>query len=240
SDIHSPIVRFLIKLKPSKDVLLLVMDLKAQVVKAGKRPEVDLPHTEIGKVRLRFALEQSVYLHIGHLKDASLNQYFPQKYDGKLIICLDDTNPAKENNEFVDNILKDIKTAGKAFIDDTPREQMKKQHMDGIDSKCRNNTVVENIELWNEMLVGSYRGLKCCLRGKLDMQDPNKSLCDPVYYRCNPITHHRIGPKYKIYPTYDLSCAFVDSIQGITHALRSSKYHDRNAQYFRIQETMRA
>ncbi|GJT49320.1 gypsy type transposase [Tanacetum coccineum] len=206
------------------------MDLKAQVVKASKRLEVDLPHTEIGKVRLRFALEQSVYLHIGHLKDASLNQYFPQNYDGKLIICLDDTNPAKENNEFVDNILKDIKTAGKAFIDDTPRKQMKKQHMDGIDSKCRNNTVPENIELWKEMLVGSYKGLKCCLRGKLDMQDPNKSLCDPVYYRCNPIPHQRIGPKYKIYPKYDLSCAFVDSIQGITHALQSSEYHDRNAQ----------
>ncbi|GKF26794.1 glutamate--tRNA ligase, cytoplasmic [Tanacetum coccineum] len=115
---------------------------------------------------------------------------------------------------------------------------MQKERMDGIDSKCRNNTVHENFELLKEMNAGSQRGLQCCLRGKLNMQDPNKSLRDPVYYRCNPIPHHRIGSKYKIYPTYDFACPFVDSIEGITHALRSSEYHDRNAQYLRIQEDM--
>ncbi|MBA0571133.1 hypothetical protein Golob_004724 [Gossypium lobatum] len=88
------------------------------------------------------------------------------------------------------------------------------------------------------MIAGSERGLQCCLRGKLDMQDPNKSLRDPVYYRCNPVPHHRIGSKYKIYPTYDFACPFVDAEEGITHALRSSEYHDRNAQYHRIQEDM--
>ncbi|GKA62243.1 glutamate--tRNA ligase, cytoplasmic [Tanacetum coccineum] len=87
------------------------------------------------------------------------------------------------------------------------------------------------------MLAGSDRGLQCCLRGKVDTQHPNKSLRDPVYYLCNPMPHHRIGPKYKIYPTYDLSCPFVDSIQG-THALRSSEYHDKNDLYLWIQETM--
>ncbi|GKA67903.1 glutamate--tRNA ligase, cytoplasmic [Tanacetum coccineum] len=204
------------------------MDLN--VVKAGKRPDVDLPHAEMGKVRLRFAPEPSGHLHTGHLKAASLNQYFAQKYDGKLITRFDDTNPAKENNEYVDNIIKDLKTAGIKYEES--------ERMAEIDSKCRNNTVAENIKLCNEMPAGSDRGLQCCLRGKLNMQDPNKSLCDPVYYRCNPMPHHRIGPEYKIYPTYDFACPFVDSIQGITHALLSSEYHDRNAQYFRIQETM--
>lgn len=94
------------------------------------------------------------------------------------------------------------------------------------------------MKLWKEMIVGSERGLQCCLRGKLDMQDLNKSLRDPVYYRCNPVPHHRIGSKYKIYPTYDFACPFVDAKEEITHALRSSEYHDRNAQYYRIQEDM--
>ena len=227
--------------------------------------EIDLPEAEVGKVRLRFAPEPSGYLHIGHAKAALLNQYFAQRYQGVVIVRFDDTNPAKESNEFVENLLKDIETLGikyvavtytsdyfpqmmemaenlirqgKAYIDDTPREQMQKERMDGIESRCRNNSVEENLKLWKEMIAGSERGLQCCLRGKLDMQDPNKSLRDPVYYRCNPIPHHRIGSKYKIYPTYDFACPFVDAIEGITHALRSSEYHDRNAQYHRIQMDM--
>ncbi|RZR86625.1 hypothetical protein BHM03_00013877, partial [Ensete ventricosum] len=227
--------------------------------------EVDLPGAKIGEVCLRFAPEPSGYLHIGHSKAALLNKYFAERYQGQLIIRFDDTNPSKESNEFVDNLLKDIETLGikfekvtytsyyfedlmkmaeklilegKAYVDDTPREQMQKERMDGIESRCRNNTVDANLALWKEMIAGSERGLQCCVRGKLDMQDPNKSLRDPVYYRCNLVSHHRIGSKYKVYPTYDFACPYVDSIEGITHALRSSEYHDRNAQYYRILEDM--
>ncbi|GMN23176.1 hypothetical protein TIFTF001_000021 [Ficus carica] len=237
------------------------------ISKSGSKSssEIDLPDAEIGKVRLRFAPEPSGYLHIGHSKAALLNQYFAERYQGKVIVRFDDTNPAKESNEFVENLLKDIETLGikyetvtytsdyfpqlmemaenlirqgKAYVDDTPREEMQKERMEGIESKCRNNSVEESLKLWKEMIAGSERGLQCCVRGKLDMQDPNKSLRDPVYYRCNPIPHHRIGSKYKIYPTYDFACPFVDSLEGITHALRSSEYHDRNAQYYRIQSDM--
>ncbi|KAJ6799508.1 glutamate--tRNA ligase, cytoplasmic-like [Iris pallida] len=231
----------------------------------GAEFEVDLPGAEVGKVCLRFAPEPSGFLHIGHSKAALLNQYFAQRYQGKLLIRFDDTNPSKESSEFVDNLLIDIETLGikydavtytsdyfkqlmemaetlikqgKAYVDDTPREEMQKERMDGIESKCRNNSIEENLALWREMIAGSDRGKQCCVRGKLDMQDPNKSLRDPVYYRCNPDPHHRIGSLYKVYPTYDFACPFVDSIEGVTHALRSSEYHDRNAQYYRILEDM--
>ena len=70
------------------------------------------------------------------------------------------------------------------------------------------------------------------------MQDPNKSLRDPLYYRCNPVPHHRIWYKYKLYPTYDFACPFVDAKDGIIPALRSSQYRDTNAQYHQIQEDM--
>lgn len=227
--------------------------------------EIDLPEAEFGKVKLRFAPEPSGYLHIGHSKAALLNQYFAQRYGGEMILRFDDTNPAKESNEFVENLVKDVETLGiecktvtytsdyfpemmemaenlirqgKAYVDDTPRDEMRKERMEGIESKSRSNSVDENLKLWKEMIAGSERGQQCCVRGKLDMQDPNKSLRDPVYYRSNPVPHHRIGSKYKIYPTYDFACPYVDSIEGITHALRANEYHDRNAQYYRIQQDM--
>ncbi|KAL3645045.1 hypothetical protein CASFOL_010225 [Castilleja foliolosa] len=227
--------------------------------------EVDLPHAEVGKVKLRFAPEPSGYLHIGHSKAALLNQYFANRYKGQIIVRFDDTNPDKESSEFVDNLLKDIETLGikynaitytsdyfpqlmdmaeklihkgLAYIDDTPREKMKEERMVGIESRCRTHSIKQNLDLWKEMIAGSERGLMCCLRGKLNMQDPNKSMRDPVYYRCNLTPHHRIGSKYKLYPTYDFCCPFVDAVEGITHALRSSEYHDRNDQYYRIQTDM--
>ena len=95
--------------------------------------------------------------------------------------------------------------------------------MSKTESACRTQSVEENMKLWEEMKKGSAVGVECCVRIKINMQSDNWCMRDPVCFRCNIETpHHRTGDKYKVYPTYDFACPFVDAIEGVTHALRTS------------------
>jgi tRNA synthetases class I (E and Q), catalytic domain/tRNA synthetases class I (E and Q), anti-codon binding domain len=70
------------------------------------------------------------------------------------------------------------------------------------------------------------------VRLKIDPNNNNGSLRDPSIYRCVVDTlHNRTGDKYKVYPLYDFACPIVDSVEGVTHALRSKEYHEHNPLY---------
>eukprot|EP00470_Lotharella_oceanica_P015722 CAMPEP_0170198838 /NCGR_PEP_ID=MMETSP0040_2-20121228/69005_1 /TAXON_ID=641309 /ORGANISM="Lotharella oceanica, Strain CCMP622" /LENGTH=420 /DNA_ID=CAMNT_0010448895 /DNA_START=56 /DNA_END=1321 /DNA_ORIENTATION=- len=91
--------------------------------------------------------------------------------------------------------------------------------------------IAEHLRRWGEMKKGTEFGLKCVLRAKISMTHVNKCMRDPAMYRCKIQTHHKTGDKYKVYPTYDFACPIVDSIEGVTHALRTVEYKDRDQQY---------
>ncbi|GIZ03900.1 hypothetical protein CEXT_245401 [Caerostris extrusa] len=219
---------------------------------------VELPGAEMGKVVVRFPPEASGFLHIGHAKAALLNAYYQTSFQGKLIMRFDDTNPEKEKEDFEKVILEDVAmlqikpdifsytsdhfdfilkkleellNADLVYVDDTDPETMKNERELRRESKNRNNDIAKNWKMWEEMKKGSDYGKTCCVRAKIDMSSDNGCLRDPTMYRCKDMPHPRTGNKYKVYPTYDFACPIVDSIEGVTHALRTTEYHDRDDQF---------
>lgn len=74
--------------------------------------EGDLKDGLYDHVQTRFPPEPNGYLHIGHAKAICINFTTAMKYGGKCNLRLDDTNPTKEDTEYVDAILEDIKWLG--------------------------------------------------------------------------------------------------------------------------------
>ena len=238
----------------------------AAASKAGGSYNLSLKDADKGVVT-RFLPEPSGYLHIGHAKAALLSDYFARAYNGTLKLRLDDTNPSKEKEEFQDSIIEDLRLMGirpdtlsytsdyfdylyamalrlikegHAYADDTDQETMRKERMDGIASKHRERSVEETLRIFEEMKKASPEGVKNCIRAKISYDDPNKTMRDPVIYRVNiEATHHRTGDQWKMYPTYDFACPVIDSHEGITHAMRSTEYTDRNAQYQWFLDTLK-
>src|ERR1051325_1398931 len=71
-----------------------------------------------GRVHTRFPPEPNGYLHIGHAKSICLNFGTALKYGGKCNLRFDDTNPEKEEQEYVDSIKNDVRWVLSGYMGD--------------------------------------------------------------------------------------------------------------------------
>ena len=216
------------------------------------------------RVHTRFPPEPNGYLHIGHAKSIHINFSIAKFYsNGKCNLRFDDTNPSKEEVEYVDSIIQDVKwlgfeieknlffasdyfqqmydyaikliKLGKAYVDDQSIEEIKNTRgtlkMAGIESKYRNRTIEDNINLFQLMKSGKFKNGEKVLRAKIDMAHPNLNMRDPVMYRILHVPHHRTGTEWCIYPMYDWAHGLEDSIEKITHSICTLEFEDHRLLY---------
>ena len=131
---------------------------------------------------------------------------------------------------------KELLRTGQAYMDDTEQLLMSQQRRDGQPNvTARARSPKENLKIFETMCKGSEEGQRWCMRAKMDeswwFESGNKCMRDPVFFRANVEFPYQDRTKFKAYPTYELACPIVDSIEGVTHAMRSNEYREREPSY---------
>ncbi len=230
--------------------------------KKHEKKELELPDAEQGKVVTRFPPEPSGYPHIGHAKAGFLDYELAKKYGGKMLLRFDDTNPEKEKPEYVDAIKDGLQWLGikwegdetytsdnmekfysyaekmletdKAYVCTCTGEQISKNRELQAECDCRKLPLDEQKSRWKKMLDGGYGVGEAILRYKGDLTSDNTAMRDPSLFRIILFAHYRQGEQFRVWPSYDFAAPIMDSIEGVTHAMRTKEYELRNPLYFAI------
>ncbi len=212
-------------------------------------------------IHTRFPPEPNGYLHIGHAKAICLSFGIAAEFDGWCNLRLDDTNPGKEDPEFVEGIKDDVRWLGfqwhelrhasdyfevfyraalkliedgVAYVDDLTADEMREYRgtvTAGRNSPHRGRSVEENLDLFRRMRAGEFADGAKTLRAKIDMSAGNTNLRDPAIYRIRKIVHQNTGDAWPIYPMYDYAHCLSDALEGITHSLCTLEFEDHRPLY---------
>lgn len=229
-----------------------------------RHPLPELAGATKGMVVTRFPPEPNGYPHIGHAKAAVINYEYARMYGGKIILRMDDTNPAAERLEFYAAIKVDLEWLGldfdvikntsddidilhqkaadlihknKAYVCTCDREKTSENRRSMTSCRCSQLNPEQNHTRWMRMRT-KYKAGEAVLRYRGDMKSPNTVMRDPVLFRISDERHPLLDNKYRTWPSYDLAIAVEDSIDGVTHAFRSKEYEMRNELYHAIQESL--
>lgn len=111
--------------------------------------DADLASGRFQSVATRFPPEPNGYLHIGHAKSICLNFGLARKYGGTCNLRFDDTNPAKEETEYVESIMEDVRWLGFEW-----------------DNLHYASDYFEQLYLWAEQLIAAGKAYVCDLTGE--------------------------------------------------------------------------
>jgi glutamyl-tRNA synthetase len=217
------------------------------------KPKMELEGAVVGDFATRVPPEPGGYIQIGNAKQAILAAEFAKIYKGKIFLYLDDTNPENCKQEYVDAIKEDYEwlglkfdreyyasahiekiyelirkliSKGKAYVCNCDLEKMKKLRFEGKECEHRKKSVSQNMSEFEEMLSGKVENGNATLRYKGDMESLNTTMRDPVLARVRNITHYRLGNKYKVWPMYDMTTPIIDSLEGVTDAIRDTNWNE--------------
>ena len=215
-----------------------------------------------GRVHTRFPPEPNGYLHIGHAKSICLNFGLAIKYGGQCNLRFDDTNPAKEDVEYVDSIQDDVRwlgfqwdnlfyasdyfetiyqyaerliEKGLAYVDSCTTEEIRQLRgsltQPGTPGPYRDRSIAENLDLFRRMRAGEFPDGAHVLRAKIDLAHTNLNMRDPLLYRIRHADHHRTGKAWCIYPLYDFTHGYSDSLEQITHSICTLEFENHRPLY---------
>ena len=231
------------------------------LAEALNTPEIFKAHKERtkGKVITRFPPEPNGHLHIGHCKAIRFNFKIAKDYNGYTYLRFDDTNPAKEKQEYIDNIIDGVKWLGytpyevtyasdyfgriyqvalqlikinKAFVCFLPQAEAKEYREAKKPSPWRDASVEENLKQFELMKAGFYSEGECVLRAKIDYTSSHTTLQDPPIYRIKHVPHPHVKDKWCIYPLYDFTHSLCDNFEDITHSLCTLEFDTRRELYY--------
>jgi glutamyl-tRNA synthetase len=218
----------------------------------------------LGEVVTRFPPEPNGYPHIGHAKAAIIDHEYARIYKGKLILRFDDTNPLNERLEYYDaikaglewlgiepdivkNTSDDIEllhtygkrmvTNGAAYVCTCRSEEIHSMRARGVPCECRTNDheILENLERFYN---GSFEQNEAIIRFMGEMSHSNTALRDPTMFRIIDANHPMLGTSVRVFPTYDFAAPVEDSLDGVTHAMRTKEYELRNPLYYAVLKSL--
>lgn len=214
----------------------------------------------------RFPPEPNGWIHIGHAKAMYLDFGLSELKGGKCYMRLDDTNPSKEKDEYIEGIKSDVQWMGfnwwkithtsdyfhqlhdyaiqlikngLAYVCHQTKEEVKESREKKLPSPWRDRPVEESLHEFELMRIGYYAPSEATLRLKMDITSSNPNMYDQIAYRIKYNPHPRTGDEWCIYPTYDYSHCIIDSIEHITHSLCTLEFENRKESYYWVLDALR-